>query len=216
MAATMKEIQDHTGTESTNPAAAIFYSINSTQPGLAGVDLGNFLIKRVASQLALEFPSLNTFATLSPVPRFRRWFLNKTSQEGKFAPPEEYIFGDDETRDSFLSVSPLPPLVSPVQHLVAVLEDGESKWYENQEVVEALQPILTTLAAKYLVLERVRWTALILAHTDSLANSYLSLRSLQHRGKPVDGVSKFHLSNGAALHRINFLANPTRKGFQQR
>lgn len=27
--------------------AAIFYSINSTQPGLRGVELGNFLIKRV-------------------------------------------------------------------------------------------------------------------------------------------------------------------------
>jgi hypothetical protein len=47
MASTMQEIHDHTGTDSNDPAAAIFYSINSTQPGLAGVDLGNFLIKRV-------------------------------------------------------------------------------------------------------------------------------------------------------------------------
>jgi hypothetical protein len=47
MASTMQEIHNHTGTEASDPAAAIFYSINSTQPGLAGVDLGNFLIKRV-------------------------------------------------------------------------------------------------------------------------------------------------------------------------
>ncbi|GMH71986.1 hypothetical protein TrRE_jg7569 [Triparma retinervis] len=194
MASTMQEIHNHTGTESSDPAAAIFYSINSTQPGLAGVDLGNFLIKRVAAQLATEFPSLDTFATLSPVPRFRRWFLNKTSQEGKFAPTPEYIFGDDAAMAKFLDCCqgasrPLPPSTSPISHLVSVLEDNENKWYESPELVEALGPILTKLAAKYLVLEK-------------------------HRGKPVDGVSKFHLSNGAELHRINFLANQTRKGYQ--
>ena len=29
------------------PTTAVFYSISSTQRGLAGVDLGNFLIKQV-------------------------------------------------------------------------------------------------------------------------------------------------------------------------
>ena len=154
------------------------------------------LLVDAAAQLATEFPSLDTFATLSPVPRFRRWFLNKTSQEGKFAPTPEYIFGDDAAMAKFLDCCqgasrPLPPSTSPISHLVSVLEDNENKWYESPELVEALGPILTKLAAKYLVLEK-------------------------HRGKPVDGVSKFHLSNGAELHRINFLANQTRKGYQTR
>lgn len=52
---------------------AVFYSISSTQPGLAGVSLGGFLIKRVVEELAVEFPKLKRFATLSPVPGFRRW-----------------------------------------------------------------------------------------------------------------------------------------------
>ena len=52
---------------------AAFYSISNCQPGLRGVNLGNFLIKQVAEQLQVEFPSLKTFCTLSPVPSFAQW-----------------------------------------------------------------------------------------------------------------------------------------------
>lgn len=34
--------------------AAIFYSITSTQPGLQGVELGNYLIKRVVRELQVS------------------------------------------------------------------------------------------------------------------------------------------------------------------
>src|SRR5271167_2717435 len=53
--------------------AAIFYSISNCQHGLAGISFGNFLIKRVVELLSAEFRNLKTFATLSPVPGFRRW-----------------------------------------------------------------------------------------------------------------------------------------------
>lgn len=52
---------------------AVFYSISNCQPGLRGINLGNFLIKRVAQQLAGEFDSLKSFCTLSPVPGFAAW-----------------------------------------------------------------------------------------------------------------------------------------------
>jgi malonyl-CoA decarboxylase len=52
---------------------AVFYSISNCQPGLRGVSLGNFLIKKVADQLKRELPRLKTFCTLSPVPGFTRW-----------------------------------------------------------------------------------------------------------------------------------------------
>jgi len=52
---------------------AIFYSISSTQDGLRGISLGNFLIKRVVEELRRDFPALRTFATLSPIPGFARW-----------------------------------------------------------------------------------------------------------------------------------------------
>jgi malonyl-CoA decarboxylase len=52
---------------------AAFYSISNCQPGLRGVSLGNFLIKRVAEKLKAEFPSIKTFCTLSPIPGFVHW-----------------------------------------------------------------------------------------------------------------------------------------------
>ena len=52
---------------------AAFYSISNCEPGLRGVSMGNFLIKRVAEQLKAEFPGLKTFVTLSPIPGFIDW-----------------------------------------------------------------------------------------------------------------------------------------------
>ncbi len=52
---------------------AVFYSISNCQPGLRGVSLGNFLIKRVAEQLKTECPQLKTFCTLSPIPGLMAW-----------------------------------------------------------------------------------------------------------------------------------------------
>jgi malonyl-CoA decarboxylase len=52
---------------------AIFYSISNCQAGLRGISFGNFLIKQVVEELKAELPQLARFATLSPVPGFRRW-----------------------------------------------------------------------------------------------------------------------------------------------
>jgi malonyl-CoA decarboxylase len=52
---------------------AVFYSISNCEPGLKGVSLGNFLIKRVAEQLHAEIPTVKRFCTLSPIPGFRTW-----------------------------------------------------------------------------------------------------------------------------------------------
>lgn len=52
---------------------AAFYSISSTEPGLAGIPFGNFLLKRATAALQEELPRLRTFATLSPMPGFRAW-----------------------------------------------------------------------------------------------------------------------------------------------
>jgi len=60
-------------TPSSQIKVAAFYSISNCQPGLKGVSLGNFLIKRVADELQRELPQLKTFCTLSPIPGFSRW-----------------------------------------------------------------------------------------------------------------------------------------------
>ena len=62
-----------TVTQAQQYKVAVFYSISTCEPGLRGVSMGNFLIKRVAEQLHQEFPSLKTFITLSPVPGLIEW-----------------------------------------------------------------------------------------------------------------------------------------------
>jgi malonyl-CoA decarboxylase len=62
-----------TVTQAQQYKVAVFYSISNCEPGLRGVSMGNFLIKRVAEQLHQEFPSLKTFITLSPVPGLIEW-----------------------------------------------------------------------------------------------------------------------------------------------
>ncbi len=59
--------------KSTEPDTAIFYSISNCQTGLRGISFGNFLIKQVVDDLAQEISTLRQFATLSPLPGFRRW-----------------------------------------------------------------------------------------------------------------------------------------------
>ena len=59
-----------------DPDTAIFYSITSVQPGLAGVHLGNELIKQVVDNLRATRDEIKTFATLSPLPGFRAWLLD--------------------------------------------------------------------------------------------------------------------------------------------
>ncbi|CAG0951875.1 partial malonyl-CoA decarboxylase, partial [Anaerolineales bacterium] len=60
---------------------AVFYSISITQPGLKGVSVGEFLIKRVVEQLQIEFPGLKIFSTLSPVPGFMEWLQRQDIEE---------------------------------------------------------------------------------------------------------------------------------------
>jgi malonyl-CoA decarboxylase len=60
---------------------AMFYSITNCQEGLRGISFGNQLIKQVAEDLKREFPHLRRFATLSPIPGFRRWLEKNASRE---------------------------------------------------------------------------------------------------------------------------------------
>ncbi|MEO8719160.1 MAG: malonyl-CoA decarboxylase family protein [Burkholderiales bacterium] len=56
---------------------AVFYSISNAQKGLRGISFGNLLLKRVIADLQQDLPWLKTFATLSPLPGFRRWLAGQ-------------------------------------------------------------------------------------------------------------------------------------------
>ena len=64
-------------TDPNSADTAIFYSITNCQDGLRGVPFGSLLIKQVVEDLKKSLPRLRTFATLSPIPGFRKWLTAK-------------------------------------------------------------------------------------------------------------------------------------------
>ena len=66
---------------------AIFYSITHCQEGLRGVSFGSLLIKQVVEDLQRGFPRVKTYATLSPIPDFRKWLA--TVRATPDAPPRQ-------------------------------------------------------------------------------------------------------------------------------
>lgn len=156
---------------------AIFYSISNAQQGLRGVSMGEFLIKRVVEQLMHEFPRLQTFATLSPVPGFNRWL------QGRWNEPE-YRASQPKAIQKLLADTAVPEATKAIQ-----------QWLQPQapiarHALAALQEWLQGECAWYLLHEKRQ----------------------QH---PLDAVARFHFSNGASLHRINWLADTSANGLRQ-
>lgn len=133
---------------------AIFYSISNCQKGLAGISFGNFLIKRVVDRVSQEFPNIQTFATLSPIPGLRTWVQAQRAAGA--------LFTDEEATH---------------------LDSG------NPEILGSVKEPLLKAAAQYLTTTRT--------------------------GRALDPVAHFHLSNGAAIEQLNWLADPSPKGFAQ-
>jgi malonyl-CoA decarboxylase len=142
--------------------SAIFYSITNCQEGLRGISFGNLLIKQVAEDLKRELPQLRNFATLSPIPGFRRWLASADTQVALARGPE----GE--------------------QRLAQLARLAKPDWHMG-EVGEPLQKLLMRLCAWYLL-------------------------HAKRGAEPFDEVSRFHLGNGAALERLNWLGDTSPAG----
>ncbi|KAK6283499.1 hypothetical protein POUND7_002451 [Theobroma cacao] len=90
VAQTIQEVLwDHPPILESEATCALFYSISSTQPGLAGINLGKFLIKRVITLVKRDMPHISVFATLSPIPGFMQWLLSKLASQSKLGEAED-------------------------------------------------------------------------------------------------------------------------------
>ena len=128
---------------------AIFYSISNCQRGLAGISFGNFLIKRVVSVLGGEYRNIKTFATLSPIPGFRRWL------DGKLKGERAEHSCRRTSRPRWRACSPTRRSPPPGTEALATLL-ARRGWVRNAPVAKALEPILTRLSARYLLTESAR------------------------------------------------------------
>lgn len=149
--------------------AAIFYSISNTQEGLAGIAFGEWLIKRVVQKLSEELPNLSTFATLSPIPGFRRWLeklpaerlqkaLNEAEQVGLRA-----LGGSDELPAALAAVLANPAWAEDVTTATALQQPLKrlvvAYLTESRPDGQALDPVARFHLRNGARLERVNWLA---------------------------------------------------------
>ncbi|XP_039001265.1 malonyl-CoA decarboxylase, mitochondrial-like [Hibiscus syriacus] len=186
-------------------ACALFYSISSTQPGLAGINLGKFLIKRVITLVKRDMPHISVFATLSPIPGFMPWLLSKLASQSRLAEAEdiscssadksglpfyENVLEPEEERALINSLGDLAAGKSGMEILLNVLTPTTHEWINSDKLLSALKSPLMRLCARYLLLEK-------------------------KRGKALDSVANFHLHNGAMVQRINWMADRSEKALSQ-
>ncbi|HTU54658.1 MAG TPA: malonyl-CoA decarboxylase [Acetobacteraceae bacterium] len=174
---------------------AIFYSISNCQRGLAGISFGNFLIKRVVDELTHEFRNLRTFATLSPVPGFRRWL------DELLAGDTAALFSTEEAA-SLRTAAPAdrPAAETGGAALASIL--ARRSWWRDGAMLRAAEPVLRRFCARYLLVESNGTRAL-----DPVANFHLSNGARLERINMLADVSERGVKEGATL-MVNYLYDP--------
>lgn len=171
--------------ETADPAranTAIFYSISNCQQGLAGISFGNFLIKRVASQLARDLPNIKDFATLSPIPGLRHHIDGRLKNEGDGAL-------------TAAEIASLVPVIDKVRGAAAVRQLlDRPNWWDVPAIDKSLRPILTRLAARYLTSTDERGRAL-----DRVANFHLGNGAIVERLNWLGDTSSNGLKQAYAM-----------------
>jgi len=140
-------------------------------------------------------PSLDTFATLSPIPGFWSGFLRPVlaGEAAGLATTCEVVvdhFSRNERRE-LLKLRDRPA-EAPRDEFVSVLRDllSSPEWVDDERLCMLLCRPLCDLVYRYITCER------------------------DERGRPRDPVANFHLGNGAHVLRsdVNFLANRSLRG----
>jgi len=175
-------------TDPAHASAAIFYSISNAQQGLAGISFGNALIKRVVANLSQEFPDIKTYATLSPIPGFRKW-LDQRIAEGDSA-----LLTSSERRTLLDAAGQARGAKGVFKAWI-----DETDWHLDGKKAEALRAPLSRLAARYLMTEKGKGGRAL----DPVAHFHLSNGARMERLNWLGDTSKRGLSNACGL-MINY------------
>ena len=141
LAASIEVLLDETAPTLDAEAAdtAIFYSMSSTQPGLAGIDLRGPLVVAVLEALRGELPGLQTFSSLSRIPGFRAWLDARiTAREARLLRGSE-AWALEALADAEDGVAALSALLA------------RPNWHRSDAAAEALRAPLMRNCARYLM-----------------------------------------------------------------
>ncbi|KAL6542927.1 hypothetical protein OROHE_010447 [Orobanche hederae] len=189
---------------------ALFYSISSTQPGLSGINLGKFLIKRVIDVVRRDMLGISTFATLSPIPGYMQWLMSKlaaversdsTFSENLLKPEEECALLDAAE-----------VLVSKYLYYVYCIMPREIEFSTGKTGMEVMWNLLSSSTSVHWI-NSDKLSLALRTPLMRLCTRYLLQE--KKRGKALDSVGNFHLQNGAMVGRINWMADRSEKGLKQ-
>lgn len=167
---------------------AIFYSISNAQSGLRGISFGNFLIKRVVDHISRDLPNVKTFATLSPMPGFKAWLVDKLESDSG----RELLSEEDERK-----LADHAHRRGSAPGLAALL--AQPGWYEDEKLVEDVEEPLLEAAARYLLARRADGRPI-----DSVARFHLGNGARVERVNPQADLSKHGLGNSFGV-MVNYL-----------
>ncbi|KAF9312692.1 hypothetical protein BGZ91_006468 [Linnemannia elongata] len=158
---------------------------------LSGIELGNFLIKRVVRSLKVEFPQIETFSTLSPIPGFRKWIGQCQNLGQKLLLPQEESIVSQLGQETGATSGDVEDQFS------AILKHPST--FSDSETMGKLRPILSRLCARYILLEKRRHLAL-----DPVANFHLRNGACAHRLNWLGDTSTKGMEESFGL-MINYL-----------
>jgi len=179
--------------DSKEADTAIFYSISNCQRGLAGISFGNFLIKRVVEVLGAEFRNLRSFATLSPIPGFRRWLDAAVKRD------EADLLRESEAA---VLLAAVPAAGTGTAALASLME--RRGWARDGAATKLVEPVLMRLCAHYLLNEGRGKRA-----ADPVAHFHLSNGARIERLCPLGDTSEKGVKESAAM-MVNYLYDPAR------
>lgn len=167
------------------PTHAIFYSVSSPHASLTGLDMAAKIIKFTVKYIQTHHPSVTTFSTLSPIPGFAAW-LDRVVKQKSY----ENISWSPRITQEFVKqhrdkVGNNPQKNDVIEYVCRTMKNSASI-----EDIRAMQSVVISLMGHYLVNEKVKDSGTLV---------------------PLDPVARFHLRNGAELHRVNFLGNSSKE-----
>lgn len=184
---------------------AIFYSVNTTLRGLEGIAFGAKMIARAREYIEEHYPQIRHFATLSPIPRFRS-YLDRVLAGGAhpFLLTAQKIDANKHSR--FVTAKGAAAIAgvvakgekAPAISGLLATALGRDDWRATPALRGALEHPLTELVRYYLTREKRNGAGKLPASTAA-----------------YDPVANFHLSNGASIGCIDYLANTSERGMRE-
>ncbi len=180
------------------PDTAIFYSINNTQNGLAGLGLGKVLIFQVVEALKRGNPEIKTFSTLSPIPGFWERYLSRILK-GERVP---FSLKQEKLEDYFSAKAR--------QRILELCEE------QTGSRPETLSHALLGVLSRWDWIQDSRWEELLRKPLTEITYYYIT-QEKDAQGRPLNPVANFHMGNGATvtIRNINFGANRFKRGMEE-